>query len=423
MAPIAALRGTKDVLPAESAAWRWLLENHRRVAEAHGYHSIDTPIFEATELFERGVGTGTDVVEKEMFTFVDRGGRSVTLRPEGTAGVVRAVLTHHLEQEVRPVRVHYAGPFFRNERPQAGVQRQFTQVGVECIGERGPELDAEVIELAWRFFESLSVHGLRLQINSLGDVEDRRRYRDALLEYYEPLREELCEDCRRRLRTNPLRLLDCKEDRRFVDAAPYIWDHLSDASRDYFDAVRRRLDEAQVPANVNPRLVRGLDYYTDTAFEFWHEILQGSQNALGGGGRYDGLAEVLGFAATPGIGYALGVERILMVTRELGVQPGDGRLAQVLVVSVGEAASGAAAQAARTLRAAGLRVVADLSDRKLDRKLRGADKVRARAGVIIGDSELESGSVVIRDLAQRSQETVPTQRLLDAVRRLVDSPS
>src|SRR5437588_533569 len=196
MPPIAALRGTRDILPPESSAWQWLLDTHRRVAQAHGYRYADTPIIEPTELFERGVGTGTDVVEKEMFSFVDRGGRQVTLRPEGTAGMVRAVLSTRLDQEVRPVRVHYAGAFFRNERPQAGVQRQFTQLGVECIGERAPELDAEVIELAWRFFDALQLRGVHVQVNSLGDVEDRSRYRVALVSYYEPHRDELCDDCR-----------------------------------------------------------------------------------------------------------------------------------------------------------------------------------------------------------------------------------
>jgi histidyl-tRNA synthetase len=418
MAPIAALRGTRDILPPESSAWHWLLGTHRRVAEAHGYRYLETPIIEPTELFERGVGAGTDVVEKEMFSFVDRGGRSVTLRPEGTAGVLRAVLSQRLDQETRPVRVHYAGPFFRNERPQAGVQRQFSQLGLECIAERAPDLDVEVIEVAWRLFEALALEGVRLQINSLGDGEDRARYRTALVGYYEPLREQLCDDCKRRLTTNPLRLLDCKRDHRFVEEAPLIWDHLSDASRDYFTAVRAGLDDARIAATVNPRLVRGLDYYSDTAFEFWHDTLQGSQNALGGGGRYDGLAEVLDFPATPGIGYALGVERILIAARAMGAAPADVPTCDVVVISLGDAARYAAAAAARQLRAAGLRVVSDASDRRADRKLRSADKLGARVGVIIGDDELRSDSAVVRDLRERSQQTVPVGRLVDTVLRL-----
>ncbi len=423
MPPIAALRGTRDILPPESAAWQWLLETHRRVAEAHGYRYAETPVIESTELFERGVGTGTDVVEKEMFSFVDRGGRQVTLRPEGTAGVTRAVLGAHLEQEVRPVRIHYFGPFFRNERPQVGVQRQFTQLGVECIGERAPALDVEVIEVGWRLFEAIQLSGVRLQVNSLGDTEDRARYRTALVAYYEPHREELCDDCKRRLTTNPLRLLDCKRDQRFVEGAPLIWDFLSGASRDYFTAVQAGLADARIEATVNPRLVRGLDYYADTAFEFWHDTLQGSQNALGGGGRYDGLADVLGFPPTPGIGYALGVERILIAARAGGAIPPDPGVCDVVVMALGAGSVQVAADAARTLRAAGLRAVTDISDRRLDRKLRSSDRLGARAGVIIGEDEVSSTSFVVRDLRERSQQTVPGDQLVDAVRRVVsDEP-
>jgi len=423
MPPIAALRGMRDVLPAESTAWRWLLDTHRRVAEAHGYRSIDTPILEPTELFERGVGSGTDVVEKEMFTFVDRGGRSVTLRPEGTASVVRAVLTPRLDQELRPLRLHYQGPFFRNEKPQTGVQRQFTQVGIECIGERRPDLDAEVIETGWRFFEALGIGRVQLQVNSLGSVADRARYRDALVAYYEPLRDQLCDDCKRRLSTNPLRLLDCKRDRRFVADAPLIWDHLSGESRDYFTAVLARLEAAGIESVSNPRLVRGLDYYADTAFEFWHESLQGSQNALGGGGRYDGLAELLDLPPEPGIGYALGAERILIAARAEGVAPSPEAVCDAVAISVGEAAADAIAQVARELRRAGLRVIVDTTERRLDRKLRHTDRLGARAGVIIGDDELAAHSAVVRDLSRRSQQSVPRALLADAVLSLVGTAS
>jgi len=419
MAPIAALRGTRDIPPGESAAWRWLLETHRRVAEAHGYRPIETPIIEATELFERGVGTGTDVVEKEMFTFVDRGGRSVTLRPEGTAGVVRAVLSSSLDQEIRPVRVHYAGPFFRNERPQAGVQRQFTQAGIECIAERSPDLDVEVIEVGWRLFEALELRGVHLQVNSLGDPDDRTRYRAALVAYYEPLAEQLCDDCRRRLSTNPLRLLDCKRDQRFVADAPLIWDYLSGASRDYFTAVQAGLERARIRATVNARLVRGLDYYTDTAFEFWHDTLQGSQNALGGGGRYDGLAEVLEFPATPGIGYALGLERILIAARASGVAPDQEPACDVVVISVDVDAAPDATDWARKLRAAGLRVVTDATDRRLDRKLRSAAKLDPRVAVIIGEDERRAGGAVVRDMRERSQQSVVADQVVATVLHLI----
>src|SRR5580700_901280 len=241
MPEIAAPKGTRDILPDEFTARRWLLETHRRIAESFGYRAIETPIIEATELFSRGVGEETDIVEKQMFTFEDRGGRSLTLRPEGTAGALRAVLSAHLDQEIRPVRVQYAGPFFRAERPQAGRQHQFTQVGIECIGEGSPALDAEIIEVASRFFEALGITGIQLQINSLGSSEDRVRYRAALVGYYTPLEASLCDDCRRRLHTNPLRLLDCKRDIGLVAAAPVLWDVLGPESREHLTTVQRNL--------------------------------------------------------------------------------------------------------------------------------------------------------------------------------------
>jgi histidyl-tRNA synthetase len=419
MPPIAALRGTRDILPAESSAWQWILETHRRVAESFGYRWIDTPVIEPTELFERGVGTGTDVVEKEMFSFVDRGGREVTLRPEGTAGVVRAVLSSRLDQEQRPVRVHYAGPFFRNERPQAGVQRQFTQVGTECIGERSPVLDAEVIELAWRFFAALGLRGIRLQINSLGNQEDRLRYRDALVAYYTPLRDQLCDDCRRRLASNPLRLLDCKRDRRFVADAPLLPDFLSAASQEHFSAVVQALRDAAVPAQANPRLVRGLDYYTDTAFELWHDSLHGSQNALGGGGRYDGLAEVLGFSPAPGIGYALGVERIQLALAAESALPAPAPACDAVVLPVSSGQAAEALQLARLLRDGGVRVVVDSADRKLDRRLRTADRLGARAAVIVGEDEVRAGTAILRDLQEHAQVPVPRGELAARIAALV----
>ena len=325
MPQIAAPKGTRDILPDEFADRRWLLDAHAAVAESFGYRGIETPIIESTELFSRGVGTDTDIVEKQMFTFDDRGGRSLTLRPEGTAGTLRAVLGAHLDQEIRPVRVHYAGPFFRAERPQAGRQHQFTQVGIECIGEGSPALDAEIIEVAWRFFKALGIDGIHLQVNSLGSPEDRARYRAALVAYYTPLEASLCDDCRRRLHTNPLRLLDCKRDAGLVAAAPMLWDSLDRPSRDQFTSVLRDLEAAGIDAIRNDRLVRGLDYYGHTVFEFWHDVLQGAQSSLGGGGRYDGLAELLGFPPTPATGYALGVERILMVARALGDHPAGRR--------------------------------------------------------------------------------------------------
>jgi len=420
MPGIAAPRGTRDLLPDASPAWEWLHDVHRRVAGGFGYQLVDAPVFEHTELIERGVGTGTDVVDKEMYTFADRGGRSLTLRPEGTAGVLRAVLAANLLQEHRPVRVRYAGPMFRYDRPQAGRFRQFFQVGVECIGERSPHLDAEVVELGWDFLRELGIGGVSLQVNSLGDLDDRQRYREALLAYYEPHYERLCDDCKRRLRINPLRLLDCKRDADLVAEAPRITDSLSPESAAYFREVLADLEEAGIPFQHNPRLVRGLDYYAHTSFEFWHESLQGAQNALGGGGRYDGLAEVLGFPSTPGIGYAFGVERLLIIAAEGGSIPPPSPVCDALVLNIGAEQARPAAAAARRLRATGIRTVLDASDRKTDRKLRNADRLGARAVVLIGEEEAAERAATVRDMATRAQQRVSLAHLAAAVHLVIN---
>jgi histidyl-tRNA synthetase len=415
MPAIGAPRGTRDLLPDAAPAWEWLHDVHARVAGSFGYQLVDTPMFEHAELIERGVGTGTDVVDKETYTFTDRGGRLITLRPEGTAGVLRAVLGANLVQEIRPVRVRYAGPMFRYDRPQAGRYRQFAQVGIECIGERSPHLDAEVIEVGWRFLESLGIQGVSLQVNSLGDADDRARYREILVDYYTPHFDRLCDDCKRRLHVNPLRLLDCKRDSDLAGAAPRITDALSEESARYFAAVRSDLDDAGIAYEHNPRLVRGLDYYMHTSFEFWHASLKGAQNALGGGGRYDGLAEVLGFPPTPGIGYAFGVERLLIAAAEYGRTPGAEPACDAVSASVEPAQAQAAMAAARTLRAAGVRTVLDVSDRKIDRKLRAADRLGARVIVLIGPDEQAEESATIRDMRNRQQHRTPLSRVAAAV--------
>jgi histidyl-tRNA synthetase len=410
MSPMAPPRGTHDLLPDEAPAWRWLHEAHATLAGRFGYQLIDTPIFESTELFARGVGSGTDIVDKEMYTFTDHKGRSLTLRPEGTAPVVRAVLGAHLEQRTRPVRVRYAMAMFRYDRPQDLRRRQFAQVGVECIGERDPCYDAEVIELAWRFMAELRIDGVVLQINSLGDRDDRLRYREALRAYYTPLRDSLDADCRRRLDVNPLRLLDCKKDAQYVENAPLLEDHLSEASRAYFAAVTAYLDAAEIPYTRNQRLVRGLDYYADTAFEFWHTSLAGAQNALGGGGRYDGLAEELGFAPTPGVGYALGVERLLRIAADQGVAPPPQPQAQLVICTVGPAAAGRARDLARELRHR-TSVITDYTDRKLDKKLRDAGRLGALLALLVG---LDEG-LVLRNLRSGDQQIIDDDSALDAV--------
>ncbi len=411
-------RGTNDLLPAEAPLREWVLDTHARVAGAHGYEPIDTPVFEATEMYERGTGAGTDVVEKEMFSFTDRGGRQLTLRPEGTPGVLRAVLGAHLEQERRPVRVHYAGPMFRYARPQAGRYHEFWQLGIEAIGERSPALDAEVIEVAWRFYQALGVSGLSLQVNTLGDIDDRLRYRASLVEYFTPLRDRLCEDCQRRLEVNPLRLLDCKRDAGLVSGAPQIGPSLSAESQGFFTQVTDLLSAAAIPFSLNPRLVRGLDYYAHTTFELWHESLQGAQNALGGGGRYDGLAEVLGFPPAPGSGYALGVERTMAVCREQGLGPAP-RRDRVVVLGVGGGDTPAAARVARELRAAGIAAVLDASERRLDRRLATAARQGARAAVLVGKEEAAAGAATWKDLDTGRQETALVAEVAAALHRLI----
>jgi histidyl-tRNA synthetase len=422
MPPITRPRGTNDLLPADGPLWEWVLDSHAQVAAAHGYELIETPLFEATEIFERGTGAGTDVVEKEMFSFTDRGGRELTLRPEGTPGVLRAVLAAHLDQQRRPVRVRYAGPMFRYARPQAGRYHQFWQLGIEAIGERSPAIDVEVIEVAWRFYARLGVTGLSLQLNTLGDLEDRLRYRQALLGYFAPLRDQLCADCRRRLEVNPLRLLDCKRDAVLVAAAPEIAPSLSDASRAFFAEVRALLDDAGIPYQLNPRLVRGLDYYAHTTFELWHESLQGAQNAVGGGGRYDGLAEVLGFPPTPGSGYALGVERTVAVCRDQGLGPAPDRR-RIAVLGIAGPGNRGAARVARRLRAAGLPAVLDASDRRLDRKLAAAGRQGARVAVLVGEEEAERDLATWKDLDSGEQQTADVATMIAALDRLLGARS
>jgi histidyl-tRNA synthetase len=415
MPAIASVRGANDILPAQMPAWEWLGQTHREVASEFGYRGLETPIFEFTEMFERGIGAGTDVVDKEMYSFVDKGGDALTLRPENTPAAVRAVLGAHLEQEIKPVRVHYGGPMFRRDKPQRGRYRQFHQVGIEAIGEGSPALDAEIIEVGWRFFARLGISGVSLQINTLGDIEDRKRYRSALVDYYTPLQNQMCEDCQRRLQINPLRLLDCKKDARFVEAAPLLGDHLGSGSAEFFEQVVQGLDAASIPYHRNPRLVRGLDYYAHTTFEWWHTSFEGAQNALGGGGRYDGLAEVLGFPATPGAGYALGCERVLIIATEAGVAPSSAAAADVVVCPLSAAENRYAADVAREIRGPRIKVILDASSRKLDRKLRDADRQGARFAAIVGSNEVADGVVSLRDMSDKSSRTIPKHELAAAV--------
>jgi len=409
MSKLAAPRGTADVYPPESARWQALEARIHALARRFGYGEIRTPVFEATELFVRGVGDTTDIVEKEMYTFTDKGGRSLTLRPEWTAPVVRALLEHNL-LSVGPQRLYYVGSFFRHERPQKGRYRQAHQFGVECFGYGEPEADVEIIHLAHELLRAHRVPGVVLRINSIGDERDRPAYREALLRYFEPHRAALSEDSRRRLERNPLRILDSKapEDRAFVADAPTFLDLLSPENRRHFDAVCAGLAAIGIPYLIEPRLVRGFDYYTRTVFEFVSEAL-GSQNAICGGGRYDDLVHSLGGPPTPGVGFGLGLERFLMLLDELGTSAAAEREG-LAVVGLGARARTLSLELLAALRMrddAGVPIVEDYGDAKLDRQLKRADRAGMRAAVIVGDDELATSSVVVRDLVARTQSKLP----------------
>jgi len=400
------VRGTQDLLPDAARRHRHIAETARDAAELYGFAEIATPIFEFTEVFSRPIGETSDIVTKEMYSFVDRGGEEITLRPENTAGVVRAVLSDGLLQSV-PVKFFYTGPMFRYERPQKGRFRQFHQIGVELIGVAQPQADVEVIALGSRVLEALGIgRRVALELNTLGDLASRSAYREALVSYFSRRASELSEDSRRRLERNPMRIFDSKEesDRQVSIEAPIFDDYLNADSRDFFSLVRRGLDRLRIEYRLNSRLVRGLDYYSHTAFEFVTSDL-GAQGTVIGGGRYDGLFEVMGGPSTPGVGWAAGIERLAMLIDD---PPPPRR--PVALVPVGEAGELVALQLAEELRRAGFPVDLGYSG-NLARRLRRANKIGARAAVLIGENEVERGVVALRDLDSGAQVEVPVAEL------------
>lgn len=400
------VRGTQDLLPEAARRHRKVFETARATAELYGFAEIATPIFEFTEVFSRPIGETSDIVTKEMYTFLDRGGDEITLRPENTAGVVRAVLSNGLIQSA-PLKFFYGGPMFRYERPQKGRLRQFHQIGVEIIGVAQPQADIEVIAVASRILDALGIRAQTvLEINTLGDPESRAAYRKGLHCYFSKHISELSEDSRRRLERNPLRIFDSKDeaDQRINLDAPAFDDYLNFVSRDFFARVRGGLDELAISYRVNPRLVRGLDYYAHTAFEFVTSDL-GTQGTVIGGGRYDGLVELMGGPATPGVGWAAGVERIAMLIAE---PPRPMR--PIALVPVGSAGEQAALQLAEELRDGGLNVDVGYSG-NLARRLRRANKIGARAAVLIGEDEIARRAVTLRDLDTGAQTEVPITEL------------
>jgi len=415
------IRGMNDVLPADSAAWQLLERVCRETFAEYGYREIRVPMLERTELFKRSIGEMTDIVEKEMYTFEDRGGDSVTLRPEATAGIVRACISNGLLHNQRQ-KVWCAGPMFRYERPQKGRYRQFHQIDVEALGFPGPDVDAELIIMSARIWRKLGLDGLVLNVNSLGTAESRRAYRATLVEYFRGHAEALDEDSRRRLEGNPLRILDSKNPamRAVIEGAPLLTDHLDAESAAHFARLRADLDEAGVPYVVNPRLVRGLDYYARTVFE-WVTTDLGSQDAVCSGGRYDGLVQQLGGESVPGIGWALGEERIVELLRLKGLA-GDEAYTDVYVVLGGEAAEAAGLRVAESLRAAlpGLRVEMNCGAGSFKSQMKRADRSGARYAVILGDDEVARGIAALKPMREDAEQAeVPLANLGTEVARRV----
>ncbi len=412
--PVKAARGTRDILPEERAAWSIVEREARQVAHRFGYQEMETPIMERVELIERGVGEGTDVGGKELFRLVQRGDEELVLRPEGTAGIVRAYFQHHLDQGPQPLRVFTLGEMFRYDRPQAGRYREFHQFDVEAIGDDSPALDAEVIEMARAWMADVGLSELRLELNSIGDGRCRPGYLEKLKEYYRPLAAQVCEQDRRRIETNPLRLLDCKEPQcqPIKAGAPRITDHLCEPCAAAFAEVRSLLDAAGIEYVLNPYLVRGLDYYTRTVFELQHEAIGGAQNSLGGGGRYDGLAQAIGYPDTPAVGFAAGIERVVMMMGEEGAQVIPAPAAQLIVLP---AEPGLAVQAAAVGRLARGAVAAavDYSDRSLKAKMRAANRLGPRWVAIFNREEAERGVLQLKELASGEQREVGWDDLPD----------
>ena len=409
---IKAVRGTKDILEGTAAKYSYI----RRVAEdlfsAYGFSYIKTPIFEETDLFKRGIGEATDVVEKEMYTFLDRGERSITLRPEGTASVVRAYLENKIYAKEDVSKFYYMGSMFRYERPQAGRQREFNQVGVEVLGEHSPLLDAEIITMSYHLLEKLGITDLEVNINSIGGNETRQKYRQALIDYLTPFKDELCEDCQRRIETNPLRVLDCKVEtcKKHTQDAPSIIESLSEEERNHYEEVKKYLTIFGIPYVENSRLVRGLDYYSSTVFEIVTNKL-GAQGTVLGGGRYDNLLKQLGDKEIPAFGFAAGVERIMMLMEDIPAKETD-----VYIAWLGENVCEFAMKLADTLRKENIKVAVDFNVKGMKSHMKKADKLNVKYTVIVGEDEMEKGVVVLKDFASRTQEELTVDQLVEKLK-------
>ena len=424
MAAIQAPRGMRDILPGDVERWQALEATVHELAARFGFHEIRTPVVEHTEVFQRTVGEATDLVEKEMYTFTDRGGRSLSLRPEGTAAVMRAYLEHGLQRGAPPGKFYYIAPMFRYDRPQKGRYRQHTQFGAEIIGSANPSADAEVLILPIRLLQLIGLTEVEVRLNSIGDQTCRPRYLSALQQYFRAHLDELCDDCRRRLEGNPLRILDCKQEgcHRVAEGAPPIFEYLCDACAAHFEGVKQHFDLAKIRYVIDPFIVRGFDYYTRTAVEVYSGRL-GAQNAMFGGGRYDGLAEQLGGSPTPGVGFGLGLDRVLLVAEQEGLVSSTDRKTEAMVVTIGAEARREGFRLVDELRAGGMRAEADLLDRSVGAQMKHADRLGAHYALVLGDAELAAGTVTLREMASGDQTSMPRAGIIDALRPRLSRPS
>ena len=407
-------KGTQDILPQESAKWQYVEGFARKTFRKYNYGEIRTPIFEHYEVISRSVGDTTDIVTKEMYDFYDKGDRHITLRPEGTAPVVRSYVENKLfaPEVQKPVKVYYMGSMFRYERPQAGRLREFHQIGAECFGSNNPATDVEMIAMAAQFFKDIGITNVSLELNSLGNPESRAAYRQALIDYLTPLKASLSADSQRRLEENPLRVLDSKEpeDKAAVEGAPSILDYLDEESSNYFAAVRSMLETLQIPYVINTNMVRGLDYYNHTIFEFTTEVA-GSQLTICAGGRYDGLVAYFGGPETPGVGFGMGLERLLLVLDKQGVELPIETALDVYVAVLGPGANGRALELVQALRAQGFAAERDYLDRKLKAQFKSADIFKAKTLITLGESEVESGQVTVKNNYNREEITVSLDQI------------
>lgn len=406
--------GTQDFLPGSVERWQFVESKARDICRRFNFREIRTPIIEATELFQRGVGDATDIVEKEMYTFTDRGNRSITLRPEGTAGAVRAFVENKLYGEPDLTKLYYIGPMFRYERQQAGRYRQFHQFGVEALGAVDPALDAEVIALGYMFYKEIGLSGVTVEINSVGTPAVRAAFRGELLGFLNPIRGLLCKDCQARIDRNPLRVLDCKEDQHLFEGAPSILDSLDEESRTHFEGLQRSLTDMDIPFTINSRLVRGLDYYTHTAFEYKAAGI-GAIDTVGGGGRYNGLVADIGGPDQPGVGLGLGLERAVILLEAQGVELENLNGVDVYLVALGEAAERELTKVLQQLRLRGIAAERDYQGRKMKAQMKSADRLQVRYTAILGDDELAKGEIALKDMTSGEQRFVPLDRLADEI--------